>query len=33
MGALPEQLGLKLERSKGPGDVMVIDQVEKPNAN
>ncbi|HEV3311471.1 MAG TPA: M56 and DUF3738 domain-containing protein [Chloroflexota bacterium] len=28
--ALPEQLGLKLESTKGPVDVLVIDHVEKP---
>ena len=33
LGALPEQLGLKLEGSKGPAEVMVIDHVEKPAAN
>ena len=28
--ALREQLGLKLESTKGPVDVLVIDHVEKP---
>ncbi len=31
--ALQEQLGLKLERAKGPAEVMVIDHVKKPDAN
>jgi uncharacterized protein (TIGR03435 family) len=31
--ALEEQLGLKLESSKGPVDVIVIDQLEQPTAN
>ncbi len=31
--ALPEQLGLKLESAKGPVEVLVIDHVEKPDAN
>jgi uncharacterized protein (TIGR03435 family) len=31
--ALQEQLGLKLESSKAPVDVLVIDHVEKPSAN
>lgn len=31
--ALQEQLGLRLESAKGPVDVIVIDQVEKPSAN
>ncbi len=28
--ALPEQLGLRLESTKGPVDIFVIDQIEKP---
>lgn len=31
--ALQEQLGLKLEATKAPADVLVIDHVEKPSAN
>ncbi len=31
--ALQEHLGLTLERAKGPAEVMVIDHVEKPDAN
>lgn len=31
--ALEQQLGLKLERRKGPVDVLVIDHVEKPSEN
>ena len=31
--ALREQVGLKLERRRGPVDVIVIDHVEKPAPN
>lgn len=31
LDALPEQLGLALERRTGPVDVFVIDHVERPN--
>jgi uncharacterized protein (TIGR03435 family) len=31
--ALRQQLGLKLERTKGPVDIMVIDHAEKPGEN
>jgi uncharacterized protein (TIGR03435 family) len=31
--ALQEQLGLKLESTKGPVDVLVIDHVEEPSPN
>lgn len=31
--AIQEQLGLKLEATKGPADVLVIDHIEKPSAN
>ena len=31
--ALEEQLGLKLESTKGPSDVIVIDALEQPSAN
>jgi uncharacterized protein (TIGR03435 family) len=31
--ALQDQLGLKLESAKGPVEVLVIDHVEKPDAN
>ncbi|MGA9670343.1 MAG: TIGR03435 family protein, partial [Terracidiphilus sp.] len=31
--AIQEQIGLKLDATKAPADVMVIDHVEKPSAN
>jgi uncharacterized protein (TIGR03435 family) len=31
--AMQEQLGLKLESAKGPVEVLLIDHVEKPDAN
>jgi uncharacterized protein (TIGR03435 family) len=31
--ALPEQLGLKLESTKAPLDVVVIDAIDRPTAN
>jgi uncharacterized protein (TIGR03435 family) len=31
--AMEEQLGLKLEKQKGPVDVLVIDHIEKPSGN
>jgi uncharacterized protein (TIGR03435 family) len=31
--AIRQQLGLKLERQKGPVDILVIDQAEKPVEN
>jgi uncharacterized protein (TIGR03435 family) len=31
--ALQERLGLKLESSKGPVEILVIDHVEKPSSN
>ena len=31
--AIQEQIGLKLESAKAPADVLVIDQVERPDAN
>ena len=33
LSALEEQLGLKLEKSKGPVEVLVIDHLERPSAN
>jgi uncharacterized protein (TIGR03435 family) len=33
MTALPEQLGLRLESVKAPIEMVVIDQIEKPDAN
>ncbi len=31
--ALQQQLGLKLEQARGPGEILVIDRVEKPSGN
>jgi uncharacterized protein (TIGR03435 family) len=31
--ALQEKLGLKLETSKGPVDVLIVDSVSKPSEN
>jgi uncharacterized protein (TIGR03435 family) len=31
--AMQDQLGLKLQATKAPADVIVIDRVEKPSAN
>ncbi len=31
--ALQSELGLKLEKGKGPAEVLVIDHIEKPSAN
>lgn len=31
--ALPQQLGLRLESTKGPVEVIVIEHVERPSAN
>ena len=31
--ALQEQLGLRLDKEKGPVEIIVIDSVEKPSAN
>jgi uncharacterized protein (TIGR03435 family) len=33
LAALPEQLGLRLEASRNPVDVIVIDRIERPAAN
>jgi len=33
LGALKEQLGLKVETQKGPTEVLVVDHVERPSAN
>jgi uncharacterized protein (TIGR03435 family) len=33
VSALPDQLGLRLESTKGPVEVIVIDRVERPSAN
>jgi uncharacterized protein (TIGR03435 family) len=31
--ALQQQLGLKLEAARGPGEFVVIDHIEKPSGN
>jgi uncharacterized protein (TIGR03435 family) len=31
--ALQEQLGLRLDATKGPVEIIVIDRVERPSAN
>jgi uncharacterized protein (TIGR03435 family) len=31
--AIQEQLGLKLERAKGPSEFLVIDHIERPSEN
>jgi uncharacterized protein (TIGR03435 family) len=31
--AMQEQLGLKMEATKGPAEVLVIEKAEKPSAN
>ena len=31
--ALPQQLNLKLERIRGPVDVLIVERAERPSAN
>jgi uncharacterized protein (TIGR03435 family) len=33
MDALPQQLHLKLERTRGPVDVLIVERAERPSAN